>query len=538
MADRTEILVHLVGAGPGDPGLITIRGVKCLQQAEVVIYDRLVNPLLLQYAPYAEWIDAGKQPDHHPLPQGKINALLVEKALEGKRVVRLKGGDPYVFGRGGEEAIALTEAGIPFEIVPGITSAIAAPAYAGIPVTHRGISQSVSFITGHSAKEDDLPEEWSCLAGSDGTLVFLMGVHNLPQITRQLLAGGQHPQTPVAIIEKGTCSQQRTVTGTLENIVKKAKDIQPPSIIIVGEVVTLREKLRWYDLPATCPLLGVQVGVTQPIQSNISKPVDRQRMIAGSLQSGINDFLWQLSSLGATPVQIPTWQTKLSKDIDLIPQILSRNNNFPPDDEHVDWILFSSPAAVNILFEILSSQNFDIRLFSKFSICAVGEATTEQLRMYWIYPDLIINYELDELISNQLRPLASRKIIIPLTEPIFPGIKQSLAALKAETTELNLLEIEYLPISQSSIEALIRGDIEILTFLSPAAVLGFVRAFQSIQPVEATQSSLKNTAIACLDAITAQTARENGLIVDIIPDKPNTSTMISAIIACKHMMAK
>lgn len=538
MVDRTEIHVHLVGAGPGDPGLITIRGMECLQQADIVVFDRLVNPLLLQFAPCAEWIDAGKQPDHHPLPQGKINALLVEKALEGKRVVRLKGGDPYVFGRGGEEAIALAEAGIPFEIVPGITSAIAAPAYAGIPVTHRGISQSVSFITGHSAKEDNLPEEWSCLAGSDGTLVFLMGVHNLPQITHQLLAGGRHPQTPIALIEKGTCSQQRTVTGTLENIIEIAKEIQPPSIIIVGEVVKLRDKLRWYDLPAICPLLGIQVGVTQPIQPNTAKPADGHRMNTGFIQLGINEFLWQLSSLGATPVQIPTWQAKPSKDIDLLPQIFTQIKNTLHDEEQDTWILFSSPAAVFSLFDFLSSQNIDIRLLSKFKIGALGDATSEQLSMFMLYPDLMINTQADEQISDRLRPLASRKVIIPLTEPILPGVSQSLAALDAETTVVNLLEIEELPISQSSAEALLRGDIEILTFLSPAAVLGFIRAFQSFCPIEAIQVRLKNTAIACLDAITAQTAQDNGLIVDIIPIKPSSNAMISAIIAWKHKTAK
>ena len=243
-------IVYLVGGGPGDPGLITVRGVECLKAAEVVIHDRLANLALLTYAPAgAELIDVGKSPNHHPVPQAQINTLLVEKARAGRRVVRLKGGDPFVFGRGGEEAVALVEAGIPFEVVPGVTSASAAPAYAGIPVTHRGLACSVAFITGHRANPAADPAcDWQALAEGPDTLVFLMGVHNLSHIVETLIRHGRPAATPVAVIERATGPDQRTTTGTLADITVRAGEaaVRPPAVIVVGEVVRLREQLRWF----------------------------------------------------------------------------------------------------------------------------------------------------------------------------------------------------------------------------------------------------------------------------------------------------
>lgn len=239
-------IVYLVGAGPGDPGLLTVRGLDCLQKADVVVHDRLANRQLLSYAPQARLIDVGKEPDHHPIPQQQINRILVEQAQAGKVVVRLKGGDPFVFGRGGEEAQALAAAGIPFMIVPGVTSAIAAPAYAGIPVTQRGLSASVAFITGHAAKSACLGLNWKALAQGVDTLVFLMGVQNLPKIVASLLEAGKAAETPVALIEQGTLPDQKVVLGTLADIISKAGDIQPPTVIIIGEVVSLQQSLDWF----------------------------------------------------------------------------------------------------------------------------------------------------------------------------------------------------------------------------------------------------------------------------------------------------
>ncbi len=237
--------VYLVGAGPGDPGLMTLRGAACLAEADVVLYDRLVNPAILDMSPpQAERVYVGKSPDHHPVPQEMINQALVTHAQAGKTVVRLHGGDSFVFGRGGEEAQTLAVAGIPFEVVPGITSAIAAPAYAGIPVTHRDYSTSFAVVTGHRRAEagDVLPP-----FPEAGTLVFLMPVRNLARIVARLLENGRCPQTPAALIHRGTQPQQKTVTGTLENIVERAKEIKPPAAFVVGPVVQLHEQIAWFE---------------------------------------------------------------------------------------------------------------------------------------------------------------------------------------------------------------------------------------------------------------------------------------------------
>ncbi len=247
-------IVYLIGAGPGDPGLLTVRGLEYLRRADVVVHDRLANRQLLEYAPQAELIDVGKQSDHHPIPQSRINAILVEKARQGNIVARLKGGDPFVFGRGGEEAQALTEAGIPFEVVPGVTSAVAVPAYAGIPVTQRDMACSVAFITGHCAGSKPLNLNWKALAQGVDTLVFLMGVHSLPIIITSLVEAGRSPDTPVALIEKGTLPEQKVVTGTLANILEKAAEVEPPAIIIVGEVVSLHSTLDWFRPEAAVSL--------------------------------------------------------------------------------------------------------------------------------------------------------------------------------------------------------------------------------------------------------------------------------------------
>lgn len=248
--DNTNIspggIVYLVGAGPGDPGLLTLRGMECLRKADVVVHDRLVNRDILSHAAQARLIDVGKEADHHPIPQPQINSILVKEARAGKVVVRLKGGDPFVFGRGGEEALALSEAGIRFEIVPGVTSAIAVPAYAGIPVTHRNVACSVAFITGHSAGSEPLHMNWQALVQGIDTLVFLMGVQSLPYITTSLMEAGCLPTTPIALIEQGTLPRQQVVVGMLADIVEKSRDIKPPAIIIVGEVVSLHSLLEWF----------------------------------------------------------------------------------------------------------------------------------------------------------------------------------------------------------------------------------------------------------------------------------------------------
>ncbi|NWF93037.1 MAG: uroporphyrinogen-III C-methyltransferase [Syntrophaceae bacterium] len=243
--------VYLVGAGPGDPGLITVKGLACLKEADVVVYDRLVDETILENArPDAEKIYVGKASDHHTLEQGLINQLLIQRSREGKTVVRLKGGDPFVLGRGGEEAKALADHGIPFEVVPGVSSAVAVPAYAGIPVTHREVASSFTVVTGHKASDVSKPNiAWDKLAAATDTLVILMGLGNIAHLVDQLLKSNKPPSTPVAVITHGTTSRQRCVTGTLQDIVSKVKseDLKPPSVLVIGDVVRFRNDLRWFD---------------------------------------------------------------------------------------------------------------------------------------------------------------------------------------------------------------------------------------------------------------------------------------------------
>jgi len=280
--------VYLIGAGPGDPGLLTVKAKKCIESADVVVYDYLASPSLLKYAKKnAQVIYVGKKGGDHTLSQDKINMLLVEKAGQGLEVARLKGGDPFVFGRGGEEAQMLLSHGIAYEVVPGVTSAIAAPAYAGIPVTHRDHTSFVSFITGHEdPTKKGTSMQWDVYAKSHATLVFLMGVKNLENIVVNLMNHGKNPETPVALVRWGTTPRQQTVTGTLENIVAKVHEanLKSPAIIIIGNVVSLRNELSWFDQR---PLFGKRIVIT------------RARAQASALVS-------MLSDLGADCIEIPT----------------------------------------------------------------------------------------------------------------------------------------------------------------------------------------------------------------------------------------
>ncbi len=260
--------VYLVGAGPGDPGLLTVRGLELLRCAEVIVYDRLVNKALLEEAPAtALRIFAGKAAGYHSLPQEEINAILIEHARAGRNVVRLKGGDPFVFGRGGEEAEALAQAGIGFEVVPGVSSAIAVPAYAGIPLTHRKISSSFAVITGHEACKEGARIDWSRLASGIDTLVVLMGLKNIPRIAAELIAHGRDRQTPVAIISSGTTENQRVVTGSLDDIAEKSAAVEPPAVIVIGDVVSLASELAW--------LSGIDASATKLTTRDGKQPANR-----------------------------------------------------------------------------------------------------------------------------------------------------------------------------------------------------------------------------------------------------------------------
>lgn len=361
---RTDGVVYLVGAGPGDPGLITVRGMECLRRAEVLLYDYLAGERLLNAVPTdCEKIYVGKKAGCHSMQQEAICALLVEKAREGRRVVRLKGGDPFVFGRGGEEALVLAEAGVAFEVVPGVTSGIASPAFAGIPVTQRGSAASVAFVTGHEAPgktESDI--DWERLATAVDTLVIFMGVGNLPGIVKQLVANGRPGSTPAALVEWGTLPKQKTATGTLDSIVDEVATagVKPPAIIVVGEVVALREHLQWFEKR---PLFGKRVVVT------------RSRSQASRLSA------W-LAELGATTVECPTIEIEPvgeSAELDRAVRNVSR----------YDWIIFTSVNGVRFFFDRFFQEGRDIRDLGTPRLGAIGPATADCLRDLHLRVDFV-----------------------------------------------------------------------------------------------------------------------------------------------------
>ena len=328
MADnRNPGRCYLVGAGPGDLGLVTLRAMQLIEQADVVVYDYLCNPEMLKWTPeHAEIIYAGKQAGKHTLTQDQINALLVEKARAGKTVVRLKGGDPFLFGRGGEEAQTLVAAGIPFEVVPGVTSAIAAPAYAGIPVTHRGLTSHVTIFTGHEDPEKtESGIDFAALAKLGGTQVMLMGVERIDAIAGQMIEHGVRRDLPVALVRWGTTGRQETVRGTLENIAQRVAEtaFAPPAVAIFGEVVSLGEELNWH---AERPLAGKRIVVT------------RTRKQAGALSK-------QLRSLGADIIELPTIRIEPPSDLRAFAELVQ-------DAHSYDWIVFTSPNGVTAFFEM------------------------------------------------------------------------------------------------------------------------------------------------------------------------------------------
>ncbi|HYM14663.1 MAG TPA: uroporphyrinogen-III C-methyltransferase, partial [Dehalococcoidia bacterium] len=478
-------LVSLVGAGPGDPELITVGGAARLAEADVVIYDRLANPALLSHArPGAELIDAGKLPDRHTLTQDEINALLVEHGRAGKRVVRLKGGDPFVFGRGGEEAEALVAAGVPFEILPGVTSAIAAPAYAGIPVTHRALASSFAVITGHEhPAKDGSSIDWEHLARGVDTLIFLMGTGRLAEIAGQLVAHGRPPATPAAVIEWGTLPRQRTVAGTLATIAADvaAAGIGPPAVTVVGEVAALRDHLRWFDAR---PLFGKRVLVT------------RTRRQASELSRA-------LAAQGAEPVELPTIEIVPRVDASALAAAIEALRT-----SAYQWCVFTSANAVELFAGHLRDAGLDARAFGRARIAAIGPGTADALaraglRADVVPPTFVAESLLDALSSRVLR---GARVLLPRAEGARTVLVDGLAALGARVDELTLYRAG-LPREQDA-EALRRlraGEIDIATFASSSSVRNLV------EMLGGDVSPLRNVLIAAIGPVTAHAVRDAGL---------------------------
>jgi uroporphyrinogen III methyltransferase / synthase len=495
--------VFLVGAGPGDPGLITLKGFRLLQEADVVIYDFLANPELLKQVPaQGEIVYVGKKGGDHTMSQSEINRLIVEKARTGKKVVRLKGGDPFIFGRGGEEAEELVKAGIPFEIVPGVTSAIAVPAYAGIPLTHRRYNTGVAFFTGHEdpTKEKAAP---GSLSGLDpaGTLVFLMGVKNLPALVEKLKDQGWDANIPAALIQWGTTARQKTVTATLDTIHQRAEEagLTPPAIFIVGRVVELRDTLQWFEKR---PLLGKRVVVTRT-REQASALVDR------------------LAELGADCLEFPTIRIVPPADWVEPDQALKEIESF-------DWIFFTSPNGVRFFLDRLETLGMDLRVLKGLRIGVIGPATAQALKAYHLRPDLVPEQYQAEYLLEALSeiPLRHKKVLVPRAAQAREVLPDGLRQLGAEVTVVSAYQT--LPADSAGAgleEALSRGEVDCLTFTSSSTVIQFLALF----PRQKILQLLKKVTIACIGPITAKTARDNGLSVSIVAEEYTIPGLVQAI---------
>ena len=513
MSEAHRGRVLLVGAGPGDPGLVTVAAAEALAQAEVVVYDRLVNPRLLELAPAeAERIFVGKGPKRHSMSQEEINELLVARAGKGKRVVRLKGGDPFVFGRGGEEAEVLAAAGIAFEVVPGVTSAIAAAAYAGIPITHRGLASSVAFVTGHEDPTKDEPDvDWAKLATAVDTLVLLMGVGQLPQIVERLVAGGRDRATPVAVIEWGTLPRQRTVVGDLGDIVAKVEeaDIGPPAVAVVGEVVRLREALRWFDVR---PLFGQRVLVT------------RTREQASELSRA-------LAAAGAEPIELPTIEITPRFDEERLKSAAQALK-----DGGYDWVVFTSANAVDCFFEFLWRRCLDARSV-RAAVAAIGPATAEALKRWGISVDVTpdpARYTAEGLLAalGEQGDLRGRSFLLPRAEGARDALIDGLSEQGAKIDEITLYlaappkdpEAEGSPAGEG-LRRLRAGEIDIATFASSSAVRNLVSLLgHDVEP-------LRRCRVACIGPITAQTAEELlGRAPDIVAQEHTIPGLVRALV--------
>ena len=505
MSKSASGIVYLIGAGPGDPGLMTVRGLELIRRADCIVYDYLANEaFLLEASPQAEIIYVGKKGGDHTLPQKDINQLLVDKARAGKIIVRLKGGDPYIFGRGGEEAQELVRHGIPFEVVPGISSAIAVPAYAGIPLTHRQHASLVSFITGHedpTKPESSIP--WEVLAKSPGTLVFLMGVKNLEDICRELRNHGKSAATPAAVIHRGTTPEQRSISGTLENIAQKVKAAQlaPPAIFVVGSVVELQSELNWFE---TRPLWGKRILVT------------RSRHQASA-------FVKLLTEYGATCLEAPTIE------------ILPPDDSYAALDEALKnldryhWVVFTSPNGVAAFFNRLFSDGLDVRALGECKLAVIGAATAQALREHGLVADVVpADFRAEGLVSS-LSPL-----VLPGQLLLLPRAQEAREVLPQEMVNRGVT-VHVVPsyktvppakLPPATESALKSGNIDVLTFASSSTVTNFARLIGR----DFFQKLAAKTIIAAIGPVTAKTLKNYGLRAQIQPETYTIPALTQAIV--------
>jgi uroporphyrinogen III methyltransferase/synthase len=514
--------VYIIGAGPGDIGLITVKGLRCLKKADVVVYDYHLNAQVLNYINHdAEFIYAGKRGGQHTMTQDEINRVLVEKAKQGKTVCRLKGGDPFVFGRGGEEAEVLSDESVDFEVVPGVSSAVAAPAYAGIPLTHRGYSSSLAVVPGY---EDSTKQgssiDWAKLATGVGTIVFLMTVKNLPLVCRRLIENGRSPETPVAVIRWGTRSDQTTLVSDLKNISQLVKDheIKPPAAMVVGEVVKLRRKLRWYEKK---PLFGQRILVTRAHSDSFDK----------------------LEELGAEIIEFPV--------IEIVPPADWKElDTAIKGIESYDWLVFTSINGVKFFFRRLLENNRDIRDLKGVKICAVGSKTAAGIEDYGIKVDLVPEeFNAEGLVEVFIKeagkvgkkeagrrkkygrpstssPLKGIKVLLPRAEKareVFPGMVRELGGEIDVVTSYRAIKPE---VHGKRMKRFLKeGKISVATFTSAATFNNFVSIIE-----EDVRRLLDGVAIAAIGPVTAKAIEGAGLKVDIMPERATLDEMVRAIV--------
>ena len=512
-------LVSLVGAGPGDIGLLTVRGRDRLRAAEIVVYDRLVDPRLLDEAPRtAERVYVGKAAHHHLLRQDAINALLVEHGRRGKRVVRLKGGDPFLFGRGGEEAAALAAAGVPFEVVPGVTSALAVPAYAGIPVTHRDVASSVTIVSGHhDPARGDAGRDWGALAAAE-TLVFLMGVADLPRIAAQLVAHGRPVDTPAAAIAWGTWAAQRTVVGTLGTLPGLVVEagLTAPATVVVGAVVGLRERLRWFDDPARKPLSGRRVLVA------------RSRAQQSKLSA-------MLAALGASAVELPQFRFAEPDDDRPFGTALARLTTY-------HYLVFTSGHGVGRFLDRLRADGRDVRSLAAACLVAVGRGAQEALERRGLIADIAPDSLGVEAILACLEGtgLAGKRLLLLAAVGTSEPLARGLAGLGATVDRVAPYRTEQLPPDPETVASLSTGAFDIVTFTSSSTVSNVLALVSpgkvavpggvGVVPTPTPRELFGGALVVCIGPGTARTAREHGLRVDLVAEEHSMPGMVASIL--------
>ncbi|MBI1870381.1 MAG: uroporphyrinogen-III C-methyltransferase [Chlamydiae bacterium] len=505
MTQEKKGKVYLVGAGPGDPGLLTVKALHLIQEADVLVYDALVSENIIRNAPSSvELIFVGKRGGEVSVSQKEIEAILIEKTHQGKTVVRLKGGDPFIFGRGAEEALFLTHQGIDWEVVPGVSSAVAVPAYAGIPLTHRDFTSSVGFLTGHeNSREEESQIPWSKISTGLGTLVFLMGVSQLQHIVHELIRNGRPTSTPCAMVMWGTLPRQKTVVGNLSDVVGKVKEagLEAPSIFIVGEVVRLREKLNWFEKG---PLFGKRILVT------------RSREQASTLVN-------TLEKLGADPIEFPVLQVVPPENWAPIDQAIFHLAKF-------NWIVFTSVNAVNIFLERLKLHLKDIRDLKGIKIAAMGDVTREALEKYSISVDLTPREFVSEALLESFKELGnlkSQNFLLPRAEGARILLSEGLKKEGAWVTDIILYKTVYPPIHEGSsfLHEIFNSKMDWVTFTSSSTVKNFVESLGN------HFESLKNHfKVASIGPITSATARGLGLKVDIEAKVHTIEGLVEALV--------